>query len=176
MQLSDDSLMARVARGDRDALEVLYDRYAARVLGFSLQILGDRPAAEELLQESFWQVWQSAATFPSQHLSFTSWLFRIARNLSAAANSQQNLAHQGVKEMMDEDATLEPNLEGTKIRNALRSLPHEQRQVIKLAYFHGMTRQEIANSMGETLDTISGRARLGLRKLQETLERNDKIE
>lgn len=168
--------MARVAGGDRNALELLYDRHAARVLGFSLQLLRERAAAEELLQETFWQVWQHAAAFPSQHLSFTSWLFRIVRNLSVAANSQRNVGHQGVMAMLDEDVILDPNLGAAQIRNALRSLPYEQRQVISMAYFQGMTRQEIASSTGETLDTISNLARLGLRKLQQILERNDKIE
>jgi RNA polymerase sigma-70 factor (ECF subfamily) len=176
MQLSDESLMARVARGDRNAFEILYDRHAARVLGFSLQIVSERAAAEELLQETFLQVWQHAATFPSQHLSFTSWLFRIVRNLSVTANNQRNAGHQGVMAMMDEDAILDPNLEATQIRNALRSLPYEQRQVIRMAFFQGMTRQEIASSTGETLDTISSLARLGLGKLQEALERDRKID
>lgn len=176
MHLSDESLMARVARGDRNALEILYDRHAARVLGFSLQLVAERAAAEELLQETFWQVWQRAVTFQSEQRSFTSWLFTIVRTLNTAANFQRNATQQGSMKTIDHDSILHPTFEETQVRKALRSLPHEQRQVIDMAYFQGMTRQEIANSMGETLDTISSLARQGLRKLQEALEQNANIE
>jgi RNA polymerase sigma-70 factor (ECF subfamily) len=90
MYLSDEKLIARVSAGDPNALEILYDRYAARVLGFSMQIVGERATAEELLQEVFWQVWQNAGKFESQHRSFTSWLFMIVRNLTRATNAGPN--------------------------------------------------------------------------------------
>ena len=81
-QFSDETLIARVARSDRDALETLYDRYAPMVMGISLKITGDRATAEEVLQETFWQVWQGAAAYEAQPGSFTSWLFRLARGLA----------------------------------------------------------------------------------------------
>ena len=174
MDLSDESLIARVARGDRSALEILYDRHSARVLGLALQIIGERATAEELLQETFWQVWQSAATFPSQPQSIASWLFRIVRNLSSSVNT--HVGHQEIVEMAGESLVLDPALNGTQVRNALKKLPREQRQVIEMAYFHGMTRQEIANSTGESQETISGLARSGLQKMQQALHRKDKID
>jgi RNA polymerase sigma-70 factor (ECF subfamily) len=75
-------LIARVARSDREALETLYDRYAPMVMGISLKITGDRAAAEEVLQETFWQVWQGATGYEAGHGSFTSWLFKLARGLA----------------------------------------------------------------------------------------------
>ena len=81
-QLSDETLIARVARSDRNALQTLYDRYAPIVLGISLKITSDRVAAEEVLEETFWQVWQGAASYQVQGGTFTSWLFRIARKLA----------------------------------------------------------------------------------------------
>ena len=84
-QLSDETLIARVARSDGDALEALYDRYASTVMSISLKITSDRGAAEEVLQETFWQVWQGAASYHAQGGSFTSWLFKIARNLAIDA-------------------------------------------------------------------------------------------
>ena len=84
MQLSDEMLIARVAQRDTRTLEILYDRHAAVVLGFLLRILGERMAAEKILQETFWQVWQCAATYSRQRGSFTSWMFEIARNLAIA--------------------------------------------------------------------------------------------
>lgn len=176
MDLSDESLIARVARGDSAALEIVYDRYAPRVLGLLMQIIGERDAAEELLQQVFWQVWQKAGTFESQHRSFTSWLFMIVRNLSRAANVQRSPAHQGVLNSIDQESILDADLKSGQLRNALRNLPHQQRQVIELAFFQGMTRQQIASSTGETLETISSLAQLGMRKLQEVLERDAKNE
>ena len=87
-QWSDESLTARIAKGDVTALEALYDRYAPMILGIALRITGDPPRAEEVLQETFWQVWQSASAYPSQHGSFTGWLFSIARNLAMESSGK----------------------------------------------------------------------------------------
>ncbi|HLF73055.1 MAG TPA: sigma factor, partial [Anaerolineales bacterium] len=69
-RLSDEDLAAQVARGSTAALGALYDRYASTVMGLSLQILGDSSAAEDVLQETFWRVWRSAASYRSQRGSF----------------------------------------------------------------------------------------------------------
>jgi DNA-directed RNA polymerase specialized sigma24 family protein len=84
MPVSDEILITWVARGDSHALEMLYDRHAAMVLGILVRILGERTVAENLLQETFWQVWQSARTYSSQTGALTGWLFRIARSLALA--------------------------------------------------------------------------------------------
>lgn len=82
MHVRDEILIARVAQGDVTAFEILFDRYAATVLGLLLHILGDRNVAEILLQETFWQVWQKAETYSSQTSRFSGWLIRIARSLA----------------------------------------------------------------------------------------------
>jgi RNA polymerase sigma-70 factor, ECF subfamily len=79
---SDEALIARVARSDPSALEALYDRYAPMVLGISLKITGERATAEEVLQETFWQVWQQAPVYEAGQGSFTGWLFGLARGLA----------------------------------------------------------------------------------------------
>ena len=84
-ELSDEILIARVARGDASALETLYDRHAAMVLGLCLKIMGDHRGAEQVLQETFWQVWQSALTYPTERGPFTGWLFSLARQLAQGA-------------------------------------------------------------------------------------------
>jgi len=185
-QLSDDEiLIARVSQGDLTALETLYDRYAATVLGISLKIIGERATAEDVLQETFWRVWQSAVTYQSQRGSFTGWLFRIARNLAIDAYRRRSVRPQAITEMANVDPILDQipdpdidvpeqaqsNLKAQQVRNALTGLPREQRQVIEMAYFYGMTRQEIAKATGEALGTVHTRARLGLQKLREELER-----
>ena len=88
-QLSDEILASRIAQGDASALEVLYDRYAAMVLGIAFKILDDRALAENLLQEIFWQVWQSASMYRPESGSFMGWLFRTARQLAMDAQAQR---------------------------------------------------------------------------------------
>jgi RNA polymerase sigma-70 factor (ECF subfamily) len=168
--ISDESLIARVARGDSAAFEIVYDRHAPRVLGFLMQIIGERGAAEEMLQQVFWQVWQSAGMFPAQHSSCTGWLFMIVRNLVSVSNAERSGSPRATMMSMDAEAV------STRRQNALGNLPPRQRQVIELAFFQGMTRQQIASSMGETLEEISNLARLGMRTLQEVLEHEAKIE
>jgi RNA polymerase sigma-70 factor (ECF subfamily) len=184
-RLSDESLATQVSRGNSAALEVLYDRHGATVLGLALRIVGDRSAAEDVLQETFWRVWKNAETFQPQRGSFKSWLFRIARNLAIDVYRRRNVRPQTLAGDDDNasllDQTPDPDmdvasqaqsaLENKQIRNALTSLPGAQRQIIELAYFHGMTRQEIAEATGEALGTIHTRARLALQKLREELER-----
>jgi len=184
---NDEAVAARVARGDTVALEALYDRYASTVLGISLKILGDRTAAEDVLQETFWRVWRSAASYQPQRGSFTGWLFRIARNLAIDGYRRTNARPQMMFDGDDADTTLDqipdPDadvaeqtqalLKHRQVLTALASLPRAQRQVIEMAYFYGMTRQEIAETMGEALGTIHTRARLALQKLREELEREE---
>jgi RNA polymerase sigma-70 factor, ECF subfamily len=186
-EVPDESLVTQVARGNSAALEVLYDRYASRVLGISLKILGDQALAEDILQETFWRVWQSAATFQPQLGPFAGWLFRIARNLAIDAYRRRNVRPQafmganGADPILD--ATSDPDmdvaeqaqlkLQSQRVRKALDLLPGVQRQVIEMAYFYGMTRQEIAEATGEALGTIHTRARLALQKLRGELEREE---
>jgi|SRR5688572_19007586 len=176
-QLSDEVLAARVAQGDRKAFETLYDRRASMVLGMALRITGDRTAAEDILQETFWRMWQSAGSYQTERGPFTGWLFRIARNLAIATYRRSNPkvipdapadADSIPDRMPDLDIDV-PN-KSKQMQKALKNLPREQKQVIELAYLYGMSRQEIAEATGQPLDTIHNSARLGLQKLREELE------
>lgn len=185
--MSDAVLAAQVARGESCALETLYDRYASIVLGISLKILGDRAAAEDVLQETFWRVWRSAATYQSQRGSFTGWLFRIARNLAIDAYRRRSIRPRPITDVDANDTKLDqipdPNMNVAEqsqlllmhkhVADALASLPLEQRRVIEMAYFYGMTRQQIAESTGEALGTIHTRARMALKKLRAQLQRGE---
>src|ERR1044071_6405912 len=186
LQAPDETLAIQVARGNSAALEVLYDRYSPIVLGISLKVTGDQALAEDVLQETFWRVWQSAATYQSQLGSFTGWLFRIARNLAIDTYRRRNVRPQAISgvdgnhpildEMPDPDTNVAEQaqsiLKNRQIRKALATLPVVQRQVIEMAYFYGMTRQEIAEATGEALGTIHTRARLALQKLRGEFERD----
>ena len=182
--VSDEILLARVAQGDSTALETLYDHHAGTVLGICFRITGDRALAEDLLQETFWRVWRNASAYQPERGSITSWLFRIARNLAIDAyrrdrirphaiggshDTEPNL-HQIPDLIMSVPEQVESNLNSRQVQNALTTLPPEQRQVIEMAYFQGMTRHEIATATGEALGTIHTRARLGLQKLRKELE------
>jgi RNA polymerase sigma-70 factor (ECF subfamily) len=183
----DETLVTHVARGNSAALEVLYDRYAPTVLGISLKVIGDQALAEDILQETFWRVWQSAGTYQSQRGPFTGWLFRIARNLSIDAYRRRNVRPQTISGVEGSDPILEETpdpdtnvaeqaqsiMKNRQIRKALAALPLVQRQVIEMAYFYGMTRQEIAEATGEALGTIHTRARLALQKLRGEFERDE---
>ena len=186
-RLSDEILVSQVARGNNGALETLYDRYASTVLGICLRVVGDQALAEDVLQETFWRLWKSAETYQSQRGTFTSWLFRIARNLAIDAYRRRSVRPQALQTPEGSDPILEevpdPDmdvaeqtesvLKNRQVRKALSSLSFVQRQVIELAYFQGMTRQEIAEATGEALGTIHTRARLALQKLREELDREE---
>ncbi|MBI5567641.1 MAG: sigma-70 family RNA polymerase sigma factor [Chloroflexi bacterium] len=179
---NDLQLMTRTAAGDPAALEMLYDRYASAVMGVALRITSDRTLSEEVVQETFWRVWQNADAFRTQRGAFASWLFGIARNLSIDVCRRRRVRPQPV---LDEDGdhalerTADPDvdvaeaawasIQHEQVHAAMSSLPREQRRVIELAYFGGLTRQEIAARIGEPLGTIHTRARLALKKLRELL-------
>jgi RNA polymerase sigma-70 factor (ECF subfamily) len=88
-QLSDAVLMTRIVQGDVAALEILYDRHAPMILGIALKITGNQTLAEEVLQETFWQVWQSAGMYKPERGSLAGWFFRIARSLALDASQQR---------------------------------------------------------------------------------------
>ena len=89
-QVTDEFLATRIAQGDAAALEILYDRYAALVLGIALRIVGDPTAAEHVLQETFWHLWKHLVTDPSEQASFPGRLFRMARQLAIDMCRQQS--------------------------------------------------------------------------------------
>ena len=185
--LNDEILATQVARGDSAALEVLYDRHASTVFGIVLKVIGEQGAAEDVLQETFWRVWRSADTFKPERGAFTGWLFRIARNLAIDAYRRSSVRPQAVSGVETAepvlDQTPDPDvdvveqtqaiLKNRQVRKALAALPQMQRQVIEMAYFQGMTRQEIAEATGEAVGTIHTRARLGLLKLREELNNEE---
>jgi RNA polymerase sigma-70 factor (ECF subfamily) len=181
-EVTDEQLVARSVRGDATAFEVLYDRYAPTVMGLALRIVADRALAEEVVQETFWRVWQNAASFQVQRGAFAGWLLSITRNLAIDMCRRRNVRPQVLLETADEpsiervpDQSADvPEAAWNAIKHqqvyaALSDLPPDQRRVIELAYFGGLTRQEIAAETGEPLGTIHTRARLALKKLRAAL-------
>jgi RNA polymerase sigma-70 factor, ECF subfamily len=171
---SDAALVARIVERDESALAALYDRYAGMLSSVLNRILRDTQAAEEILQDIFFQLWRSAAQFDASRGSLPGWLLVIARNRAISRLRRHNPA--SGEELLENTIVLPTNLESTltqqqllgKIKGALESLPKEQRAAIELAYFEGLTHSEIAARTGDPLGTVKTRLRSAL----ETLKRN----
>jgi RNA polymerase sigma-70 factor (ECF subfamily) len=181
--ISDEQLMALVAIGDSRAIAQLYDRYARIVYGLSLKILANAEQAEDVVQETFWRVWSRSKTFQSMQGSFAPWLFGIARNLCidelrrrrsrphAAGNATDEQVLLAVPDQQQDVDALTWEAERRRlIVSALSDLPADQRQVIEMAYFGGLSQREIADQLCSPLGTVKTRIRLALQKLKGVLQ------
>ena len=182
---SDVELAARMARRDRAAFALIYDRYSSKAFGLVLRLLDNRAVSEDVLQEAFWRAWQRADTFDPARASFSSWLLSIAHHCAIdEMRRQRTRTRPGDLELdapedgetrdvadpeMDVTESAWSNLVSDHVRLAMTQLPDAQRRVIELAYFGGFTRQEISEQLKEPLGTVHTRARLGLTKLRELL-------
>lgn len=171
-------LIERVARGDERALRSLYDAHAARVLATARRLLGNTAEAEEVVQETFVDLWNRAASFDAERGSPATWILTIGRN-RAIDRLRTRAAVQRAVESAAPGTDREPATtpEGAlvdahdqaRVRRALSSLSPDQRAVVELAYFDGLSQSEIAARTGHPLGTIKGRARAALQKLAESL-------
>jgi RNA polymerase sigma-70 factor (ECF subfamily) len=181
---ADAELIARAARGEARALEVLYDRYAGVVFSFALRIVTERQLAEEILQEAFFRAWQQGGSFSAGRGSFITWLLSITHNLAIdeirrRRRRPQKAESEEPEQILDSvaDTGAGADVEGEvwlgalrdTIGHALAELPPAQREALEMAYFRGMTQREIAEALGEPLGTIKTRMRLGLQKLRDAL-------
>jgi len=178
-RLADEDLMPLVERKDPSAFEVLYDRHGGAAFSLAYRMVGDRTAAEDVTQEAFLSLWRSRARYDRVRGSVRTWLLGIVRNRAI-----DMLRHETIQaptfsfdeEMSDKrPAASETDVEALKreaareVRGALSELPSDQMQVIKLAYFGGLSHSEIANALGMPLGTVKGRMRLGMEKIRAQL-------
>jgi RNA polymerase sigma factor (sigma-70 family) len=177
----DDALLAAVGRRDDRALAALYDRHGQIAFGVAYRVLGERGAAEDAVQEAFLSVWRHADRFQPERGTARAWLLTIVHHAAIDRRRGRHRREQGDVPIDDvafglaggeEDpfATVAAGIEAERVRRALQDLPGEQRRAIELAFFAGLTHQEVAERTGEPLGTIKGRMRLGLRKLRGLLE------
>jgi len=171
---SDWSLLERVVRRDEAALSELYDRYSGLVYSEAKRILRDAGAAEEILQDLFYQVWRTASRFEPARGSLAGWLVVAARNRAISKLRRKT----GKNEELDENgADLRVNVESSaaqtllldKVRSVMGSLPDGQRLALECAYFEGMTHSEIAAKTGEPLGTVKTRIRSAMETLKQVL-------
>ncbi|HYZ14824.1 MAG TPA: sigma-70 family RNA polymerase sigma factor [Candidatus Acidoferrum sp.] len=166
-------LMERVRTRDADAFEQLYDTYHRLVFGIGLRILGDATMAEDVTQAVFLKLWTAPEAFRGG--SFVAWLSRVARNraldLARARSARPEIEIPPdipLEGALDDDVFA--RLDAQQVRDALATLPPEQRTLIELGFFGGITHEEIARRTETPLGTVKSRIRVGLRKLRASLE------
>jgi RNA polymerase sigma-70 factor (ECF subfamily) len=176
----DDALLAAIQARDGEALAAFYDRYGRLAFGLAYRMLGERGAAEDVVQESFLNVWRRAVGFELGRGSARSWLMSIVHNLAVdrrrgrQGRAWTDVALDEVDALLETDdddafAVVARSIDAERVQAVLQQLPDDQRQAIMLAYFMGLTHQEIAEQTGSPLGTIKSRMRLGLRRMRALL-------
>lgn len=175
-QASDEVLISLIVQGKKEAISVLYDRYARMIFSLAQAILRDRMLAEEVTQDTFLNAWRGAAGFRIEQGRVSTWLSAIARHRAIDELRRRHFPALNIDEPWWETrATNSPTKGGEddlmlmQVSNALADLPKEQKQAIYLAYFGGLTQEEIAQKLGEPLGTVKTRIRLGLKKVRDAV-------
>lgn len=175
---SDEDLLVAAGRGDQAAMGQLYDRFAGQMYGLAMRITQDATLAQDVVQEAFVGIWRNAARFDAGRASARTWIMAIAHNRSIDALRRRRPAQELPDPEMPPPAALtSPDIWGEvagrmdadRVREAVMTLSPVQREAIALAYFSGLTQQEIADRTGAPLGTVKSRVRLGLMALKEVL-------
>ena len=169
--------MERIVQRDESALAEVYDRYAAMLTSVLNRILRDTQAAEEIVQDIFFQLWRTSSQFDAARGSLPGWLAVIARNRAISRLRRKNPARG--EELTENSVAMPFNLETAaarqemmaRVETALVRLPKEQREALELAYFEGMTHSEIARHTGDPLGTVKTRLRTAVETLKRNLQR-----
>ena len=174
-----EKLVGKVARGDIAAFEQLYDRVAGQVFGVVKRVLRDPAQSEEVAQEVFMEVWQTATRFDEDRGSASTWIFTVAhhravdrvRSSQAATDREDRVAHRGHQAAYDVVAEeVQQRLDVEAVRRCLDTLTELQIESVRLAYFNGYTYAEVATLLDKPLPTIKTRMRDGLIRLRDCLE------
>jgi RNA polymerase sigma-70 factor (ECF subfamily) len=186
----DATLVAALADGDPRALELVYDRYSRGVYALALRLLGDGPAAEEVVQETFIKLWRQPGAYQPSRGRLFAWLLGVAHHHSVDLLRRRRLEERhrlagsstgdGLVDLADrlgltsgdgDPQARVGNLEQrSALDQALARLPREQRLALELAYYRGMTQVEIATWLHEPLGTVKTRLRLALQQLRKAPE------
>jgi RNA polymerase sigma-70 factor (ECF subfamily) len=182
MPLSDEALVRAMIAGDEAAVGRVYDRHGGLLYSLALRILGTRSEAEEVVQDVFLKLWQNADRFDRSRGSLTGFLVTMTRNraidrlrslrgtTSVTGSDLDGLPHPDWSPL--EAAGLEEARR--RVRRALPALPEAEREVLRLAYFEGLSQSQIADRIDAPLGTVKGRARNGMRRLREALAETGK--
>ena len=169
---TDEELLALLGRRELGALDTLYERHHRLALALAWRMVGNREAAEDVVQEVFLAVWRQAERYRPDRGSVKTWLLAMVHHRSIDRLRRRSNSESELSEYV-EDARVAPvwqqafdQIRGEQISSALASLPPEQRETIELAYFGGKSQSEIAELQGVPLGTVKGRTRLALEKLR----------
>lgn len=174
-----EAFVSRMAAGEQEALAELYDTTSSLIYGLAIRILGEPGDAEEVTSDVYMKAWRHAANYTRDRGSVSSWLVMMTRTLAIDRLRQRKPAGRTFEELgtvlepvcsdpSPEEATDE-NQQRRRIRRALAELPEDQRTVIELAFFSGLTHAELAEHLDLPLGTVKTRIRLGLQRLRGAL-------
>jgi RNA polymerase sigma-70 factor (ECF subfamily) len=174
--LADEDLMSLASDGDAGAFAGLYDRHSRASYSLAYRMMGERQAAEDLVQEAFLGIWRAAGSYRAERGSVRTWILSIVHN-RGIDQLRTMASRRRVHDKVEATATLaQPseafaetwrNSQREQVREALGVLPPEQLKVLELAYYSGYTHVEIADLLDLPLGTVKGRMRLGLQKIRE---------
>lgn len=177
--LSDEALVALVARGDETALGELYDRVGRIAYGIAFRVLRDDRLAEDAVQEGFLAVWRSAATFRADRAKASTWIVTLVHRRAVDLVRREDRRRAEPLDLEQRDAP-DPagsaedeawlGFERDRVQRLLRALPDAQREALELAYYGGYSQTELAERLGVPLGTIKSRMFAGLARLRELLD------
>ena len=176
---ADRAALARIAGGELAALEYLYDRYKTMAYSIAYRITNDATLAEDVVQDAFLGAWRNAARYVEGRGSVKTWLLSIVHHRAIDAIRRRRPTTElpeidaGLPDALtlpDVWAEVSASLDSVTVREALVALSDVQREALELAYFSGLTQQEIAERTGTPLGTVKSRMRLGLLAMRRSLE------
>lgn len=175
LTFADEDLISLVEAGDTEAFAGLYDRHGRSAYSLAYRMMGERQAAEDLVQDSFIKVWRSARSYRAERGSVRTWILSITHNrgidhlrsTASRRRTQDRVEMSAQTTQPSEDfAETWRNSQRGQVQEALKTLPEEQLKILELAYYSGYTQAEIARMLGIPLGTVKGRMRLGMKKLK----------
>lgn len=171
-----EALLGRIASRDPEALGAFYDLFAGRLLSVATRVLNDPAMAEDVLQEVFVQIWERAGTYDPARGNVFTWAVVMTRNRAIDRyRSRQRSAHlmERVAAQTDEAVEDPPHVDPDRdagLRSAVAELTTDQRTVIELAFFNGLTQSQIADQLKKPLGTVKANIRRGMLKLRDRLQ------
>ncbi len=173
-------IVRRMGAGDAEALSDLYDRYAGMLLALAIRVLNSAGDAEEVVQEAFLQAWRQAERYDPARSSVSTWLVLITRSRAIDRLRSRKVGDRTVTAAQQEGVTTHTSPEGARdvlmserrarLDREMAALPDEQREVLELAFYKGMTQREISESTGTPLGTVKTRTLLAMKKLRVALQ------
>jgi RNA polymerase sigma-70 factor (ECF subfamily) len=178
-RLADEELMVLVREGNPNAFEAIYYRHGGAVYSLAYRIAGDRSVAEDITQEAFLSIWRSGGRYDRERGSVRTWVLGIVHHRAIDAlrrntvHDRRRVSAEGIEEHHEApdrtDVEVARRDEARELREALQTLPAQQLEVVRLAYFGGFTHRQIAQMLDQPIGTVKGRMRLGLEKMRRAL-------